>query len=360
MADALASALNGGVGSVDLTEIARKELAGFQLHKQRYLLTHMEPVKPEPWTFRSLGFMFIALVLQSGMSVILASMRTAEMFYMALAGAALDYGNLDPGGSTEAAAALFAIEFGLVLYAIAKEQRRYDREIHGEALSKGWFDRYIAEHPNFWMNLATLVMFLISVSAGFGKSLSLIDNIDPIILKFFQWVLAVSLGAGASIVAYVSGEVLGDTIVRTQRSAAAALATYKAADEEFQADLLSTWECSHEYQLIHADVDTAAAIARERKKNALASVRSVRKNSGRMNTRRTGKRSNLVRREPVKKTAVFSFIERVVAEEKRIPEVKEVREGCGVSVAKSTTSEYITEWRKLNPEIVERIEVNNG
>ena len=113
---------SGSVGSVDLTEIARKELAGFQLHKQRYLLTHREPAKPEPWTFRSLGFMFIALVLQSGMSVILASMRTAEMFYVALAGAALDYGNLDPGGLTEAAAALFAIEFGLVLYAIAKER----------------------------------------------------------------------------------------------------------------------------------------------------------------------------------------------------------------------------------------------
>ena len=149
---------------------------------------------------------------------------------------------------------------------LQRNERRYDREIYGEALSKGWFDRYIAKHPNFWMNLATLVMFLISVSAGFGKSLSLIDNLDPIILKFFQWVLAVSLGAGASIVAYVSGEVLGDTIVRTQRSAAAAMSVYEDADAVFQEELLSTWQGSHEYQLIHADVDTAAAVAREKEK----------------------------------------------------------------------------------------------
>lgn len=337
-------------GSVDLGEVARNELTGYELHRKKYLATHRRTTRPEPYSVKSLGWTFVAMSVQSVASIILAAMRTAKMFYVALSGAALNLAAISPIGLVEASAAVIAIEGGLVIYAIAREQRKYDRQLAGEPVGDNFLDRMVAKNPDMWLWIATITMVVISVSAGFGESLNLITDLNAGLLKAVQWILAVSLGAGASIVAYVSGEVLGYEMVRTRSLADKALQAFEEADNAFEDDMRRAWEESDELRVIRSAVDVAKEVAKN-------NVRSVRQSSKRTNEQRTNRGGNLIRREPVIKTKIFQYIERLVSEERRIPEVREIVEEC--KCGKATASEDRTEWMNANQQIVQELQ-NNG
>jgi hypothetical protein len=160
-----------------------------------YLPIH-EEIYPRPAKKAlGLGWEFWAAVTVAVAAIILAALRTAHSFFIAATLSTQVWGaesQLVVGflSFTEAAAAMLAIEGGIVYGAVKRAQ-------HNGKINARLFLAYIG------------LLVLISVVAGLGQSLGLVVGLPDSVLAAFSWVMAIVLGAGASVVAWMSGEMLG-------------------------------------------------------------------------------------------------------------------------------------------------------
>src|SRR5512141_110690 len=88
----------------------QREEEAWGLFEQRFDKQFPMPESPNVKLMNSIGWQFIMTTLQAVASVVLASMRTAQMFYEAAAGTfwAIQF--------TEAGASVLAIELGIVTF----------------------------------------------------------------------------------------------------------------------------------------------------------------------------------------------------------------------------------------------------
>ncbi|MBX3004572.1 MAG: hypothetical protein KF821_01945 [Anaerolineales bacterium] len=182
----------------------------------------------------ALGWGFWVAVAVAAGAIVLAAMRTAHSFYTAAILSAQVYGMesaiaTQVMGLAEAVAAMLAIEGGLVYAAVKRAQQ--------EGKVK---PRLIAT------NIALLVA--ISVVAGLGQSLGLVIGLPAEWLEGFSWLMALILGAGASIVAWLSGEMLGVELLKFEQARAAAEKAHQSALTKWTNEARAAWQQARQEQ----------------------------------------------------------------------------------------------------------------
>lgn len=196
--------------------------------KFKEYLPHHEEIYPRPpKRSLALGWEFWVAVAVAIAAIVLASLRTAHSFYTAAVLSAQIYGlgnDLFTGALslTEAAAAMLAIEGGIVYGAVKRAQH------HGKV------------HPKLFVVYIGLLI-LISVIAGLGQSLGLILGLSGEVLAAFSWIMAIVLGVGASIVAWLSGEMLGVEMLKYGEANKAAEKSFTSASTRWLNDARKHW-----------------------------------------------------------------------------------------------------------------------
>lgn len=217
---------------------------------QEYLYTEYSELYPAPKLHLvGLDWKFYASVIVAVAALILAALRTASMFYAAALLSAKVFG-IDAAWAVntvsflDALVAMVAIEGGLVVYSAIRAVQR--GRVDGGLLS---------------LQIALLVV--VSVVAGLGQSLGLIQGLPEEWLVWFTYVLAIVLGVGASIVAWLSGEVLGVQILRFEEVKTAADEKLVKSQSSWISKARSLWK-ERRVELLHEPKDIERSDAKEK------------------------------------------------------------------------------------------------
>jgi hypothetical protein len=287
---------------VDLEAISHQEEEAFELYKQRFIQQH-----PMPFLRRATGldWKFYAILVTSIGALALATLRTMDIFYEA----ALLSGN-PYLAIAEAVAVVLAIEGGILVWSAVRASSRGD-----VGMGKLGFGIALA--------------VLISMFAGLGQSLHLIENINTELLRYFQYSLTLIIGVGASLVAWIGGEVLGGQIAQAGQRQEDAGLSYREQKQVYYDRLLASWQRSAERKMVRGDL------------TAEASVRSVpndRTNDHRTNLKNYGSSEQRER--------ILQYIDQTVLDDGYIPGPSEVAQNVGT--AKSYAHQVIGEWKSDN------------
>lgn len=215
-----------------IIEIKEQEQQAFEVHIQSY--KRLNPM-PRPRKVDGIGWQFWIALPVTVSQIVLAAMRTAAIFYAAasLSG----FGNMF--ALVEASAVMLAVEGGLVVYSAIRAAN------NAKSKSAEQLDAY-----NTRLAWGIGFMVVVSVLAGLGQSIGLIEYIDVRVLTGFQYTLSLVIGVGASVIAWIGGEVLGTQIAKVGIAREEAMAEYKEEMEKYWDGLRSSWERSQERKYI--------------------------------------------------------------------------------------------------------------
>lgn len=206
---------------MDILEVNEQEFEIYQSYRVLYEAQHPYPEKRNEFDWRDAGLIFKGKVITTVAAVLLAGFRTAEQFYLA----ASNQGNVILGWA-EALLAVMAIE-GLILFLAADRAKR-----------RG--------HIHEWTSWAGIGLALIvSLLAGLGQSMRLIEGLNVEILGWFNLALAIGL-AFASFVAYIGGEIIGQELARIDIANEGNSEEFKSDIERWEKSLQASWSRSHE------------------------------------------------------------------------------------------------------------------
>ena len=215
----------------------QREEEAWGLFEQRFDKQFPMPESPNVKLMNSIGWQFIMTTLQAVASVVLASMRTAQMFYEAAAGTfwAIQF--------TEAGASVLAIELGIVTFSTIKSEMKNRAQTVKDLNSA--LDVSVK-----LLNTGIFAGLIISAIAGLGVSLKGFG----INTEGFKLVLAVTMGLGASVIAWVSGDILGAMLARFGNARLAA--GHKHATEMQERNELknSMWENAPERKIARSEL----------------------------------------------------------------------------------------------------------
>lgn len=292
---------------MDLQQVAQDETEAFYLFSETYRQMYPPPRKQ---AVGGLGWQFYLLLITTTASVILASMRTAQQFYKAAL-----LGGSPALAWTEAAMVLLAIEGGIVVYSMVLAVRK-------------------KKSSYLQMQTAILVMVLMSMFAGFGQSINLIQNVDPQFLRFFEYALSIVIGLGATIVAWVGGDVLGGQIAMLDIRRQEIDKEYKEEMKPYEAQVRAAWGRSPQRKIVRNDL-----VVEERSLDVPSFPRNAKRNDPR-NLRNYG--SHEV------KDAMYERIAHVYNTEGRIIGPTELAEA--VDTTKSYAHRTIQQWQQEHAE----------
>ena len=216
---------------------AAQEAEALALFEQRFEKHFPMPERAVVKLMNSIGWQFISIIIQSVFSIVLAALRTADMFFDAAAGTSIQM------QWAEAIAAVGAIELVIVIFATIKseiENRRTQIEDLKAALN--------IDLRLLWTGIIACVA--ISIIAGLGVSFKGF-GIEWI---GFRWITAVTMGAGASLVAWVSGDILGAMLARWNNAVALANVLYAEEIEKREAKKRELWEAAPERGIARSEL----------------------------------------------------------------------------------------------------------
>jgi hypothetical protein len=214
-----------------------REAEAWGLFEARFDKQFPMPETPNVQLMNAVGWQFIATIVQSAAAVILAALRTAQMFYDAAAG--LFWG----GPLAEAISAVLAVELGIVIFSTIKSEAK-NRTTEIENLNQ------VLDINVKLLNAGIIACLLVSAIAGLGVSLQGF-GID---VTNYKKVLAVTMGLGASIIAWVSGDILGAILARFSNARLAAKAKYDQAVKTRVEDKNSMWENAPERKIARSEL----------------------------------------------------------------------------------------------------------
>lgn len=214
---------------MNILETNQKELEVYQSYRELYAAQHPYPVLGSEYSWRDGGIIFLGKMITTLAAILLAGFRTAEQFYLA----ASNQGNTILGWF-EAILAVLAIE-GLILFLAADRAKRRGK-VHDRVSGMGIF-----------------LAVVISLLAGLGQSIRLIEGLNTAILGWFTIALAVGL-AFASFVAYIGGEIVGQELARIDGANKQNWEKHSKEVENWEASLLSSYSRSQERKIIRADL----------------------------------------------------------------------------------------------------------
>lgn len=208
---------------LQVSQMSKSEIKAFKDFEQVYLIQHPAPVKQNP----HLGWEFYTAMATSCAAVILAAFRTGQAFYIS----AVAKGDLI-FSSLEALSAVFAIEGSVVLFALQRARRLNKTDDSSSELG-------------LW------VAFGISALAGLFQSVNLIPNPDPFISGLLSIALVISMGLGATVIAWLGGDILGVNLVRLEFTRREVNEQFAKSVHGYHANLLKAWMNSDERTAVH-------------------------------------------------------------------------------------------------------------
>ena len=306
------------------------EMEVWENYQQKYERQFPTPERPVARLMSTIGWQFTLILIQSIGAITLASLRTASMFFAAAAGSdtLLKYG--------EAISAVITVEVGIVVFAAIRAEQENSKHTDDEqkatikvSLTRLWWGEGLA--------------LVISVMAGLGVSF----NGFGLKVPFFLWALSIAIGAGASIIAAVSGDILGAMLARFGNIRDKMARDYATELAAWRDNLTTSWEKSPEREIARSD--TTLLMKQLRNERSLSSpVRSVRHGSPNPTNQ-----VNLSDDSPVAKK-IFDYL--LANSNGSIPGPKQVQEALGVS--RGYASEQIRIWKDAHPEFPHQGEFN--
>lgn len=270
----------------------------FGAWKSFYITTH--PIKERP-SKATLGWMFWFMAIILCAQILLAALRTADVFYTA----AFASSNSQGLAYSEAALAIVAIELGMVAYAMQDAIRNKKTDQITGATT------------------VIIVMLGISITAGLLQSVSIIENISPIFLKYLQYAVSISIGVGASYVAWVGGKYLGVQIVLRELEQDNIDEYYQEYLDDYNAGMYRSWTSSKEYKAARSglQVPTFGQFSVDRKSNE--------------NLRNAGSQEQ--------RNKILAYVENVFAQDQEVPGPTEISQAvnCSLSYAHDIKEEWI-------------------
>ena len=220
----------------DIEQLEPNEMEVWEKFRQKYEHQFPTPEKPVARLMSTIGWQFTMILVQSVGAITLASLRTASMFFAAAAGTNtwLKYG--------EAISAVITVEVGIVVFAAIRAEQENSKHTDEEqkatikvSLTRLWWGEGLA--------------LIISVMAGLGVSF----NGFGLKVPLFLWGLSIAIGAGASIIAAVSGDILGAMLARFGNIRDKMTATTLRNSMLWRASLTASWEKSPEREIVRSD-----------------------------------------------------------------------------------------------------------
>lgn len=297
---------------MDIREQAAQEAEAFQSFREKYAIQFPPPKMGRP---EGLGLRFVGALVWAMSAVILAALRTIHVIYEAaeLSGAGQFMSRVEAG------AVLFAIEGGMVIAAVirASHTKKYDPKLLG---------------------LGLFLMLGISTMAGLGQSFSIVQGISQRFLLGFQYVLSFTIGIGATLVTWVSGEIVGAQIARVLDSQDRVEERYEQDLQAWNEALIAAWNASAERKIVRKDLRVSEA-------EAQAMVRSA-------------SRSALFRGTPVEQEAeqgpsyseqVYDWLDAMAGEfkwsdETEVPSAREIIRRMGQNIPPSSAQRGRNRW----------------
>jgi hypothetical protein len=290
---------------------AQKEAEAYELFSQRFDREFPKPPAPTVTMMQTIGWQFISIIIQSVFAIVLAALRTGSMFFEAAAGT--NWGVQ----IAEAITAVGAIELGIVIFATIKSEIENSKTELTDLKSALKIDLRL-----LWTGIIACVG--ISVAAGLGVSFKGFG----LELWWMKWIVAIAMGVGASLVAWVSGDILGAMLARWGNASALANLQYRHDLEEREDKKRQMWEAAPERQIARSElVELKEYIQANRyKAPKQARVTAVPQPIPQPAPRpRTSTRNNEVR------IKVYDYLDRTWAMEQRIAGPTELVEQLGVS-----------------------------
>lgn len=230
---------------MDYQEYAQKEREAYAAFKKSYEEKHPKPrlgageaLKSDP--------LFWYLLLVSIASILLASFRTADIFFQSAANAQMTILGVNIA-VLESAVALFAIEGGMVAYSISLSRK--NGTVHGTT----------------WYYIGIVMLAAISVVAGLGQSITLTPNPPEWLVGFLQYGLIIMIGPGAALSAVIAGHIIGSRIGEVQAKNDSGYEQWKAEVAEWHDRLNSSWN-ANKGRIVGAYGTSAPAQKKEQKR----------------------------------------------------------------------------------------------
>ena len=104
------------------------------------------------------------------------------------------------------------------------------------------------------LGFGIVLAVLISTFAGLGQSLHLIEDINPVVLTYFQYALTVIIGVGASLIAWIGGEVLGGQIAQAAERKEGAHLSFQERAKTYNEKMLASWTRSPERKMVRGEL----------------------------------------------------------------------------------------------------------
>jgi len=297
------------VGNSDIIAVTtEKEIEAFRNFRKFHEEIFPYPVALELRMREVLGWKIWAALIQSIFAIALSAMRTADMFYSVAVSSSYWL------AVAEAAAAVGAVEGGIVIFAAIRAETQNAKE-----------GTDVVVHAPLWqLWIGEGLGIMIAVVAGLGLTFKGL-GLDA---SNFSWWLGVILGAGASLIAAISGEIIGTTLSGLSNARMIAGRAYKAEEKAWKENLYNKWKNSSERKIATGEMKVAAMSVGNQ---MLPRRRSSGGNRGAAN--------NAIR------TNIFSALDTFIAENpdaETIPGPSEISRN--LNVAKSYASQVIHEW----------------
>jgi hypothetical protein len=318
---------NQEMNEQDLSKIfeksAAQEQAAFELFCNRFDAQFPMPELATVRLMQAIGWQFVLIMIQSVFAIILAALRTSDMFYTAASSSNV----LVKWG--DAIAAVVAVEFGIVVFATIKAEVE-NRKAEITELAKA-----LNINVNK-LQVGIIVGVIVSVIAGLGTSFKGF-GVD---VTWFKWALAIVMGAGASIIAWVSGDILGAMLARFGNARTLADLEYRRDMDAREEKKRGMWEVAPERGIARSELMELKEMIRSRQ--PAKTPRQPKVVPQPAPQPKTGTRSNEVRQR------IYAHLDRVSFAEQRVPGPTELMKELGV--AKSYASGVIKDWMALHPE----------
>ena len=306
-----------------IQEAQLREQQAYEAFCAKFDLQFPMPEKAAVKLMNAVGWQFISVVVQSSFAIVLAALRTGAMFFEAAAGSGK---NLQ---WAEAIAAVGAIELGIVILAAIKAEVENSKTELDDLKSAAKIDVRL-----LWTGIIACVA--ISIIAGLGVSFKGF-GVD---VNNFKTALAYVMGAGASLVAWVSGDILGAMLARFTNASRLAGLLYQQEVQEREAKKNGMWEAAPERSIARTELVelkeylAATRFKAERKPRVkVEAPQQPQEDKAPRNNGNTDVRDK-----------VFAYLDRIWQEQARVAGPSELKRETGAS--KSHCSEtLIPEWR---------------
>jgi len=256
-------------GIVDLQELDEKEMQAIQRFERRYKFTNPEPIAPNAFSIKNLGFEFPLTIITGLAAIVQAAMRTGFKFFELASRNGMGIGSWVDGAS-----AMIGVEGFIAVIGFTRARASGQELIDNGTLK--------INATKEWIGLG--IALAISVTTGLAQSITGSATIPIEFQGFVDWLVVVFLGVGASILAYFAGEIAGVMAVRAEMIYLSGVRKFDKAMKEWKTNLKEAWEASDEKKFLHVDIKGITAIAQGKYRVQKGSVRSfVRSDNERTN-----------------------------------------------------------------------------